>query len=221
MVFVGRIEPKARSDASGGVRLASAVPLCYGSPMNAILPIQMTVDEFLRWSERQEQGRYELENGRVIAMPAESYGHVTAKDQVTDALKAAVRRAAVPYFVLPDGMAVLIDGKRSYEPDAIVAELPRPLSRSLAIANPTIVVEVLSSGTVRRDLTEKVVGYAKVPSIEHYLVIDPDERLVLHFRRRGDVLLPPEEPLNEGTLRLDPPGLEVPVADMLGPAPAA
>lgn len=187
--------------------------------MNAILPIHMTAEEFLRWSVRQERGRYELENGRVIAMPSESFAHVLAKGSALGTINMEIRRADIQYFALPNGMAVRIDDKRCYEPDALVAPLPRPAAKTLEISNPVIVVEVLSTWSLRRDLTTKVVGYAKVSTIEHYVVVDPDERLVLHFRRKGDVLLPPEEPLTEGTLRLDPPGLDVPVADMLGTAP--
>ena len=188
--------------------------------MNLVLPTRMTVDEFLRWSERQESGRYELEAGRVVTMPAETFGHVTIKDRVKDAFKAAIARAGIPYFAVPDGMSVRIDADRAYEPDTLVAALPAPPDEALEIGNPIIVVKVLSPSSIRRDLTTKVVGYARVPSIAHYVVIDPSERVVLHYRRKGDALVPPEHP-TEDVLRLDPPGLAVPVGEMLGPEPAA
>ena len=190
--------------------------------MNVTLPQPMTVEQFLRWSQRQETGRYELEGGRVVAMPAETFGHVEIKDLANIALKAAVARSGAPYFVLPDGMSVRIAADRCYEPDVIIAPLPRPARDALEVENPIIVVEVLSPtpASMRRDLTTKLEGYARVPSIEHYIVIDPAERVVLHYRRQGAVLLPPEKPV-EGALRLDPPGIEVALADLLGPEPAA
>ena len=82
--------------------------------------------------------------------------------------------------------------------------------------NPIAVFEVLSPtpSSIRRDLTTKLVGYGKVPSIEHYVIIDPVDRTVFRFHRQGDALVATEE-LTEGILRLDPPGLDVPVADML------
>ena len=193
---------------------------CYRECMNPVLPTRMTVDEFLRWSQRQDSGRHELEDGRVITMPAETFGHVKIKDLVKDALKAAIARSSIPYISLPDGMAVRIDGKTAFEPDVLVVALPEPPLDALEIANPIIVVEVLSPSTTRRDLTTKVVGYARVASIQHYVVVDPVERVVLHYRRRGDALQPPEFP-TEGTLQLDPPGLEIALADMLGPEPTA
>ena len=59
-----------------------------------------------------------------------------------------------------------------------------------------------------------------MPSIEHYIGVDPGQREVLHFRRKGDALVPPEQPVPEDrTLHLHPPGTDVPVVDLLGPAP--
>lgn len=188
--------------------------------MNQILPTPMTVDEFLRWSQRQERGRYELEGGRVVALPSETYGHVSHKQRALLAVTSAITRAGAACFAVPDGMAVPIAEGRAYEPDVIVAPLPLPADNALTITDPIVVLEVLSPtpSSMRRDLTTKVAGYALVPSIEHYVVVDPMERVVLHYRRQGTLLAAPDAPA-EGTLRLDPPGLDVPVAELLGPAP--
>ncbi len=184
--------------------------------MNAILPTRLTVDEFLRWSMDQERGRYELEGGRIIVMQAENVGHVRTKKRVADALEAAITRTGLSFYALPDGATVRIAPDRAYEPDALVAALPIPDNDALEIANPCAVFEVLSPTprSVKRDLTTKLNGYALVASIQHYIVIDPEDRIVIHFRRQGELLVLGDE-LTEGVLRLDPPGLDVPVADML------
>ena len=186
--------------------------------MNAIPPIRLTVDEFLRWSLEQESGRYELEQGRIVKMQSENIRHTTTKRRVVDALSTAIERAGVPYYALPDGPTVRIDDDRAYEPDALIAPLPMPSLDALEIPDPIAVFEVLSPSptSVKRDLTTKLHGYARVPSIQHYVVIDPAERTVFRFRRHADELVATEE-LTEGVLRLDPPGLDVPVADMLTP----
>ena len=186
--------------------------------MNAILPSLMTVDEFLRWSQAQEHGHYELERGRIVAMNAENAGHAKVKVRIYNALGRAIEKTAVPFYALPDGPRVRIPGSRSYEPDVLIAQLPEVAEDALEIPNVVAVFEVLSPTpkSVRRDLTEKVVGYALVPSIEHYIVIDPEERAVLHYRRRGDLLVPPNA-ATEDVLRLESIGIEVPIDDMLGP----
>ena len=182
--------------------------------MNIVLPSRMTVDEFLAWSARQESGRYELERGRVIMQQSQNAGHVQTKIRVYLALDAAIKRAGLPLYAMSDGMTVRIADDSAYEPDALVAPLPLPPADALEIPNPLIVVEVLSPGSARRDLVTKAAGYALVPSILHYLVVDPADRVVLHYTRKGDMLAPPAKP-SEGTLKLDPPGLSVAVADLL------
>ena len=55
--------------------------------------------------------------------------------------------------------------------------------------NPIVVVEVLSPSNAMKDLRDKLVGYFLVPSIRHYLIVDPDSRLVIHHARgNGDAI---------------------------------
>lgn len=190
--------------------------------MNIHLPTSMTVDEFLRWAARQEGGRYELEQGRIVEMRAENIGHTRTKKRLADALEAAIARSGLSFYALPDGPTVRIPGQRAYEPDALVAPLPEPPDSALEVRDPIAVFEVLSPSpsSIRRDLATKLVGYALAPSIQHYVVIDPIDRVAIHYRRAGDKLVAVDELTEEGTLRLDPPGLEMAVADMLVAKPA-
>lgn len=173
----------------------------------------MTVDEFLAWTMEQS-GRYELEHGRVVAMAPERIGHVRAKTASFTALAAAVARAKLPCEALPDGAAVRIDAATLYEPDALVFCGDAPPRDALAIVTPVIVVEVLSPSTGRRDSHEKLVGYFTVPSIEHYLIVDADRRVLVHHARRGEEIA--TRILYGGPLRLDPPGLDLSIEDMFG-----
>lgn len=179
--------------------------------MNEILPQRLTVEEFLVWSSNQTEGRYELQDGRVIMQQSQNVGHLRVKGKIWRILTEAIEGVSVPYYVLPDGATVRIGPRTAFEPDALVAPLPMPENSSLEIPNPVIVVEVLSPSSVKRDLKDKVIGYFKVASIVHYLVLDPEEReLVWHRRAEGGNLAPPEA-MKEGVLRLDPPGIEIEV----------
>ena len=81
----------------------------------------------------------------------------------------------------------------------------------MIVPDPLIVVEVLSPTTAHSDTSAKLIGYFKLPSVTHYLVIDPDARTVTHHERDG---VP--EVVAGGLLRLDPPGLAVTVEDLVG-----
>ena len=58
-------------------------------------------------------------------------------------------------------------------------------------------------------------GYFSISSVEHYLIVDPDKRIVIHHARgTGDVVS--TRILSEGTVRLDPPGIEIAVGELFG-----
>jgi len=182
--------------------------------MTALPQIRMTVDEFLTWYDRNP-GRYELKNGIVYTMSPEGAGHAEVKFAVQTALAAGIRTSGLPCHMLPDGMTVRIDEATAYEPDALVycgAKLP---SRSVEVANPVIVVEVLSPSTGHIDATAKLADYFKVGSIAHYLIIDPEKTLIVHHARgTGDVIL--ARVVTAGSIVLDPPGIEITVKDIYG-----
>ena len=186
--------------------------------MNIVAPQRMTVDEFLAWSVRQEKGRFELQDGRVIVQQSQNVAHLRYKMRMVMALLAAVERAGVPYYVLPDGATVRVAERTAYEPDALIAPLPEPNDASLEIPNPVIVVEVLSPSSVTRDLVDKVVGYAAVASIRHYLVLDPEEKAIIWHARDGSGAFGAPVAVREYGLRLDPPGIELKVEDVFGAA---
>ncbi len=71
-------------------------------------------------------------------------------------------------------------------------------------------VEVLSPSTAADDHGLKLDGYFSIKSVEHYLIVDPDRRVMIHHRRTTDAI--ETRILREGALRLEPPGLEAEVA---------
>jgi Uma2 family endonuclease len=184
--------------------------------MTALPQHRMTVDEFLAWAEGQE-GRYELYHGVVYAMAPERAQHAKVKFAVQTALANAIRKAGLPCHMLPDGMTVRVADDTAHEPDALVycgEEVPGSV---LEIPNPVIVVEVLSPSTRRIDAAAKFAGYFSLPSVMHYLIVDPEKPLVIHHAR-GEGGTIASRILREGRLRLHPPGMGVAVAEMYGEA---
>jgi Uma2 family endonuclease len=182
--------------------------------MTALPQIRMNVDEFLAWAENQP-GRYELYNGVIYGMSPEGAGHAEVKFAVQTALAAAIRARGLPCHMLPDGMTVRTDEATAFEPDALVYCGPRLPPRAVEVPNPVIVVEVLSPSTKHIDNSAKLAGYFKVPSIAHYLIVDPTQPLIIHHARgTGDPIL--TRVVREGTIALDPPGLTLALADVYG-----
>ena len=138
--------------------------------------------------------------------------HGLTKFAAQKALAEAISRARLPCRMFPDGMTVRVGRRNAFEPDALVVCPPPPLD-VIEISNPVIVVEVLSPSTAALDRGVKLAGYFSLPSVAHYLIIDADRRVLIHHKRgEGDVI--DARILSDGVLRLDPPGLEAPVAEM-------
>jgi Uma2 family endonuclease len=177
-------------------------------------PRRMTVSEFLAWASVQSRGRYELVRGEVVAMAPERARHALVKGAVFRALGDAIKRAALPCTVYPDGVMVVIDDHHAREPDASVqCGAPANLD-SMILDAPLIVAEVVSPSSVRLDTDTKVAEYFSVPSIQHYLVIDPTQKIVIHHARSqsGDLV---SRTSSSGKIDLTPPGMTVPVAELL------
>ncbi|WP_363348169.1 Uma2 family endonuclease [Methylocystis echinoides] len=174
----------------------------------------MTVEEFLAWSEAQE-GRFELVDGVVYAQAAERAAHAEMKLNVAVALMTALRAKGLERRAMVDGMGVRVGATTVYEPDALVYCGPKLRGDALLVENPVAVVEVISPTTGRNDHTRKLAGYFAVPSIRHYLIVDPDERLVVHHERRADGVVV-SHILTEGAAKLDPPGVELALSELYG-----
>jgi Uma2 family endonuclease len=87
-------------------------------------------------------------------------------------------------------------------------------SATIFIESPVIVVEVISPTSEAVDTGAKLVGYFRVPSVAHYLIIHPLQRVVTHHARgTGDLI---ETRLKaDGELHLDPPGLRLTIDELL------
>lgn len=180
--------------------------------MTVLTKPRMTVDEFLAWAE-DRPGRYELYKGEVYAMSPESVGHTKLKGTVYTALLTAVRERRIPCHVLTDGATVRVDDTTAYEPDALVYCGQELTPTALEVPNPVIVVEVLSPTTRQFDVSIKLVGYFRLPSVAHYLIVDSSQPLILHHSRGpADGIL--TRVVTEGTIALDPPGLKLAMADV-------
>ena len=169
----------------------------------------MDVYAFLAWADGRN-GRWELRDGKPVMMAPERAIHALTKFAAQKALDAAVARAGLSYRVFPDGVTVRINSRTAFEPDALVVCPSPPDLNSMEIPNPVVVVEVLSPSTAADDHGPKLDGYFSVASVEHYLILDPDRRVVI-WHKRWQAGAIETRILRDGRVRLDPPGLEAEV----------
>lgn len=174
---------------------------------------RFTADEFISWALEQPEGRFELDNGAVVAMAPERASHAIAKSQAWLALRAAIAARGLACQALPDGMTVRIDDRTVYEPDALVRCGPPLPGDAIEATEPVVVVEVVSPSSRGIDRGVKLARYFSLPSVRHYLIVDTDTRLVIHHRRDAEGAIAARI-LHDGLLELDPPGLAIDVGEI-------
>jgi Uma2 family endonuclease len=180
--------------------------------MNVLAKPRMTVDQYLAWADGRP-GRYELFRGDVYTMSPETAAHAGVKAAIYVAMLNGIRARHLPCHVLPDGMTVRIDETTACEPDALVYYGQKLPPAAIEVATPMIVVEVLSPSTRQFDVAIKLAGYFRLPSVSHYLIVDPTQPLVLHHSRSaGEEIV--TRIITTGTVALDPPGLELTLDDI-------
>ena len=69
------------------------------------------------------------------------------------------------------------------------------------------------------DTSDKLSGYFRVASIQHYLIVSTRRREVIHHRRDGDAIV--SRVMNVGAIVLDPPGISVDIAELYPPTRSA
>jgi Uma2 family endonuclease len=169
---------------------------------------RFTADEFIAWALEQPDGRFELDNGRVVAMAPERASHAIAKGNMYVCLRNAIGERGLACRAFPDGMAVRIDDSTVYEPDALVRcgpDLPRD---AVELNDPVVVVEVVSPSSRGVDRGAKLASYFSAESVRHYLIVDTDKRLIIHHRRDDQGRIGATI-VGDGALALDPPGLTI------------
>jgi Uma2 family endonuclease len=166
-----------------------------------------TVAEFEAWHARQPE-RWEFIDGWPRLMAPGSLNHTIIKTNVGTALKIALADQGCTTFV--DGAQVVTD-EISAIPDVVVTCAPLDHSRP-AIAEPTIIVEVMSPKSEADDTGRKWQAYQKIPSLRHYILLSQDQRLVNVHSRAGDLWR--ERFVSAGAVELDDPSVRLEI-DMI------
>jgi Uma2 family endonuclease len=191
--------------------------------MIAVPRHKMTADEFLDWVERlpSEAGKFELWDGEVVVRhgpggleEGELAQHWDAKGAMFVALREAIARARLPCFAAVDGPMVRLSPNRMARPDVLVYCGARVSRMTREVPNPTILVEVLSPSTEKRDHGVKRECYFTLPSLAHYIIIDRDRPLVIHHKR-GAANAVETELVTGARMQLDPPGLDIALTEVL------
>jgi Uma2 family endonuclease len=139
----------------------------------------MTLDEYLAFEEQADE-RHEFEDGHLYAMSGETLGHEDIVLNVTEALRPIARERGYRFSIKT--IKLCVSSSKFFYPDVFITRQPARNDSSF-LENACFVLEVLSPSTAWRDRGVKQDAYLEMPSLERYVVVNPNERHVAVFSR--------------------------------------
>ncbi len=148
--------------------------------MNAVLQPRMTLQAYLDW-ENAQQEKHELVGGDIFAMTGGRRTH--GRVMLNLARRIAVHLDGTPCQVFADSMKVQVGDENILYPDVFVTCDKLDLATDQIFRAPKLVIEVLSPSTQAYDRSKKFALYRRLPSLQEYILVDPDTQRVEAFRR--------------------------------------
>jgi Uma2 family endonuclease len=155
--------------------------------MSAQFQLQrLSVADYLAFEKRSEI-KHEYLNGEIYAMAGASARHNRITLNLASRIIGHLRGSPCEVFVADVKLHLKELGVEIfYYPDLMVCCDPNdrdPYYRT----RPCLIVEVLSGGTARIDQREKLFAYARLDSLQAYLLLEQDRiGATLHWRENGD-----------------------------------
>ena len=168
---------------------------------------RMTVAEFLTWDDGTDT-RYELIDGRPIAMAPVAPSHSVIVANVTHELKSRLQK---PCYVGSEA-GVEHPGRDDtfYEADVVVSCTPFAPGMP-AMPDPVVVIEVLSPSTIEHDRGRKAYDYRRIPSVREIVLVASEQRHIVIWRRRGSKW-EVEDLIGDAALELESVSVKIPAA---------
>jgi len=141
----------------------------------------MTVEEYFALDESSSEVRYEYIDGHVTMLAGGTLDHSLIGANIITTLRNALR--GTPCRVFTTDARIELSPTRYVYPDVSVSCDERDRGRVRNLTAPRLVIEVLSPKTERYDRGRKFAFYRDCPTIQEYVLIEPDFPSVEIYRR--------------------------------------
>jgi Uma2 family endonuclease len=179
--------------------------------MNVMTQPRMALAQFLAW-ENEQPDRHEFYRGEVFAMVGARRSHGRVVSNLDRRLSESLDGS--PFQVFVEGMKLQVDEDTVLYPDVFVTCDKADLATDMIFRSPKLVIEVFSPSTQAYDRSQKFAFYRRLPSLQEYLLIDPEARRVEAFRRGADGLWDLHDMSEATTLEAPCIGASIAMADV-------
>ncbi len=169
----------------------------------------MTAEEYLareRATLREEGGKHEFFNGKLIEMAGGTRAHNKIIHNCSYILETQVRQYETAHDITTSETKVVsfLKNKNYFYPDVVVVNGSTVYADDYndIVANPQILIEVLSDSTEVFDRGDKFRAYRQIVSLKEYLLISSDKHCIEQFYKDVNDKWQFGEVIFEGSLTL-------------------
>jgi len=141
----------------------------------------MSVEEYFQLEANATETRYEYIDGIVTMLAGGTPDHALIAANLTGILYNLLRGSSCRVY--SSDIVVSLSEKCYVHPDVTVSCDSRDQGRSDFIRYPSLVVEVLSPSTESRDRNEKFTSYRDSPTIQEYMMVNTNQKVIELYRR--------------------------------------
>jgi phenylacetic acid degradation protein len=143
---------------------------------------RFTIEEYISL-EKDSNFRHEYYKGDIFAMGGARPDHNRIVSNLMVFLGPKVRKKSCDIFGSDQRVYVPANSLFTYPDLVIFCGQPEFYDDNMSLTNPVFLVEVLSPSTREYDRVTKLTLYQDIPSLQEYILIDPQTYLVEHWQK--------------------------------------
>jgi len=172
----------------------SSVLKPFGHPENLDMALQQNLEtEGIMMSEQEylmtepaSEVRREYIDGRAYAMAGTSINHARITGNIFSEIRVHLKGKPCEAFTSDIKVPLKIALDNDYVYPDVVVDCSTINGSGYFSNSPTLIIEVLSQSTRKRDLTTKLLRYINLPSLQEYVLIEQDFVQVQVLRKSND-----------------------------------
>jgi Uma2 family endonuclease len=147
----------------------------------AIADKLLSEEEYFALEERSKI-RHEYMDGEIFAMAGAKRNHSLTSTNISTELNLQLREKDCEVHST-DFRVRVRKGHYVYPDVAVACDEIEVVDNEMTLINPTVIIEVLSKSTEKRDRGDKLEDYFNLPSVKDYILVSQDRIKIEHFHR--------------------------------------
>jgi Uma2 family endonuclease len=145
---------------------------------------KMTAAEYHE-REKSSLVKHEFFYGKLIEMPGNTLLHDALKNLLAAFFNMRLANAGYQAFT-SDVKVEAVAGDVYFYPDLVLADMNGQHKGSYKVDKPVLIIEILSDSTRSYDTVDKYIQYRKIPSLQYYLLVEPENMLITCLTKQDD-----------------------------------